>query len=80
MGFAWAFMQAGAQNVIATLWDEDGAVSPALMRVLYREMAAGKTPASALRAAKLAVMRSSTRYRLPYYWGPLQVFTRNIGQ
>jgi len=78
MGFAWAFLQAGAQNVIATLWDEDDAVAPDLMRVLYKEIAAGQTPARALRASKLALMHSGGRYRLPYYWGPLQVFTRRI--
>jgi CHAT domain-containing protein/tetratricopeptide (TPR) repeat protein len=78
MGFAWAFLQAGAQNVIATLWDEDDAVSADLMRVLYKEIAAGQTPAGALRASKLALMRSAGHYRLPYYWGPLQVFTREI--
>jgi CHAT domain-containing protein len=78
MGFAWAFLQAGAQNVIATLWDEDDAVSAGLMRVLYKEIAAGQTPARALRASKLTLMRSAGPYRLPYYWGPLQVFTREI--
>jgi CHAT domain-containing protein len=78
MGFAWAFLQAGAQNVIATLWDEDDAVSADLMRVLYKEIAAGRTPARALRASKLALMRPGGRYRLPYYWGPLQVFTRRM--
>jgi CHAT domain-containing protein len=78
MGFAWAFLQAGAQNVIATLWDEDDAVSADLMRVLYKEIAAGRTPARALRASKLALMRLDGRYRLPYYWGPLQVFTRRM--
>ena len=78
MGFAWAFLQAGAQNVIATLWDEDDNVSPEVMRSLYREIAAGATPARALRTAKLALMRSGGANRLPYYWGPLQVFTRCI--
>jgi CHAT domain-containing protein len=78
MGFAWAFLQAGAQNVIATLWDEDDAASTDLMRVLYKEIAAGQTPARALRASKLALTRAGGRYRLPYYWGPLQVFTRRM--
>jgi CHAT domain-containing protein len=78
MGFAWAFLQAGAENVIATLWDEDDAVSADLMRVLYKEIAAGRTPARALRTSKLALMRTAGRNRLPYYWGPLQVFTRRI--
>lgn len=78
MGFAWAFLQSGAQNVIATLWDEDDDASVALMRSLYTEMAAGQTPARALRSAKLALMHSGSHGRLPYYWGPLQVFTRQI--
>ncbi len=78
MGFAWAFLQAGAQNVIATLWDESEAMSADLMGVLYREMAAGKSPASALRAAKLALLHSNSRFRRPYYWGSLQLFTRRF--
>jgi CHAT domain-containing protein len=78
MGFAWAFLQAGAQNVIATLWNEDDAVSADLMRVLYKELTSGQTPARALRASKLALVRSTGPHRLPYYWGPLQVFTREI--
>lgn len=84
MGFAWAFLQAGAQNVIATLWDEDDATSVALMRQLYAGLAAGETPARALRSAKLALLhadgRGAPRARLPYYWGPLEVFTRRIGR
>lgn len=79
MGFAWAFLQAGAQNVIASLWDVDDASSVEIMRRLYKEIVAGQTPAQALRAAKLALLHSGNRGRLPYYWGPLQVFTREIG-
>jgi len=79
MGFAWAFLQAGAQNVIASLWDVDDASSVEIMRRLYKEIVAGQTPAQSLRAAKLALLHSGNRGRLPYYWGPLQVFTREIG-
>jgi CHAT domain-containing protein/Tfp pilus assembly protein PilF len=78
MGFAWAFLQAGAQNVIASLWDVDDAGSVQIMGHLYAEIAAGQPPARALRAAKLALMRSSDRYKPPYFWGSLQVFTRRI--
>ena len=78
MGFAWAFLQAGAQNVIASLWDVDDAGSVEIMRRLYAEIAAGQPPAPALRAAKLALMRSGDRYKPPYFWGSLQVFTRRI--
>jgi CHAT domain-containing protein len=79
MGFAWAFLQAGAQNVIASLWDVDDARSVDIMRGLYAGMAAGQSPARALRSAKLAVLHGAGSGRLPYYWGPLEVFTRRIG-
>jgi len=42
-------------------------------------MAAGQTPARALRSAKLAVLHAGSSGRLPYYWGPLEVFTRRVG-
>jgi CHAT domain-containing protein/Tfp pilus assembly protein PilF len=78
MGFAWAFLQSGARNVIATLWDEDDATSVDLMRGLYDGIAVGQPPAQALRSAKLALVHSSARFHLPYYWGPLEVFTTQI--
>jgi CHAT domain-containing protein len=80
MGFAWAFLQAGAQNVIASLWDVDDARSPDIMRGLYAGMAAGQSPARALRSAKLALLHAGGSGRLPYYWGPLEVFTRRMAQ
>jgi CHAT domain-containing protein len=80
MGFAWAFLQAGAQNVIASLWDVDDARTVDIMRRLYAGMAAGQSPARALRSAKLALLHSGSSGRLPYYWGPLQIFTRRIAQ
>ncbi len=78
MGFAWAFLQAGAQNVIASLWDVDDARSAAMMGGLYARITAGQSPARALRACKLALLHGGGGGRLPYYWGPLQVFTRRI--
>jgi CHAT domain-containing protein len=78
MGFAWAFLQAGAHNVIASLWDVDDARSVDIMRRLYAGMAAGQSPARALRSAKLALLHAHDSGRLPYYWGPLEVFTRRI--
>ncbi|MCX6627657.1 MAG: CHAT domain-containing protein, partial [Candidatus Solibacter sp.] len=53
VGFAWAFLRAGARHVIAGLWDVNDQSTAALMDVLYRELAAGKPPEAALRAAKL---------------------------
>jgi CHAT domain-containing protein/Tfp pilus assembly protein PilF len=80
MGFAWAFLQAGAQNVIASLWDVDDLRSVEIMRGLYAGMARGQGPLRALRSAKLSLLHSGSNGRLPYYWAPLQVFTRRISR
>jgi CHAT domain-containing protein len=76
VGFTWAFLQAGAKNVIAGLWDVSDASTAELMDQLYANIAAGKTPADALRLAKLALIRSGGNFRKPYYWGPFQVYGR----
>ena len=75
VGFAWAFLRAGARHVIAGLWDVNDQSTAALMDVLYREMAAGKSPAAALRAAKLSLIASPGNLRKPYYWAPFQLYT-----
>jgi CHAT domain-containing protein len=75
VGFAWAFLHAGARHVIAGLWDVNDQSTAALMDVLYRELAAGKPPAAALRAAKLALIESPGNLHKPYYWAPFQLYT-----
>jgi CHAT domain-containing protein/tetratricopeptide (TPR) repeat protein len=75
VGFAWAFLRAGARRVIAGLWDVDDRSTADLMDVMYERLAAGETPPQALRAAKLALMARGGVTAKPYYWGPFQVFT-----
>jgi CHAT domain-containing protein len=75
VGFAWAFLRAGARHVVAGLWDVNDQSTAALMDVLYRELAAGKPPAAALRAAKLSLIQSPRNLRKPYYWAPFQLYT-----
>jgi CHAT domain-containing protein/uncharacterized protein HemY len=75
VGFAWAFLRAGARHVIAGLWDVNDQSTAALMDVLYRELAAGKPPAAALRAAKLSLIASPGNLSKPYYWAPFQLYT-----
>jgi CHAT domain-containing protein len=75
VGFAWAFLRAGARHVVAGLWDVNDQSTAALMDVLYRELAAGKAPAAALRAAKLSLIESQGNLRKPYYWAPFQLYT-----
>jgi len=78
VGFAWAFLQAGAHNVVASLWKADDAATAQIMERMYAEMRAGKSPAEALREAKLNLIRSSGNYRKPNYWAPFGLFTLSV--
>ncbi|MCX6620400.1 MAG: CHAT domain-containing protein [Acidobacteria bacterium] len=75
VGFAWAFLRAGARHVIAGLWDVNDASTALLMEQLYRSLAQGQTPAAALRSAKLAMLAGGGNFGKPYYWAPFQVYT-----
>jgi CHAT domain-containing protein len=72
LGLAWAFLRAGAADVIAGLWDVNDKSTAEIMAGLYAGLAVGKCPADALRSAKLAMTRRTDSYRKPYYWGPFQ--------
>lgn len=75
VGFSWAFLHAGARNVIAGLWDVNDQSTSKLMDALYREIAAGKDAATALHTAKLELVRTNGNLRKPYYWAPFQHYT-----
>jgi tetratricopeptide (TPR) repeat protein len=75
VGFAWAFLHAGARRVIAGLWDVDDRSTARVMDELYAGLEAGRTPARALSDAKLALIREGGQPAGPYYWGPFQIFT-----
>jgi len=74
VGFAWAFLRAGARRVIAGLWDVDDRSTAALMGRAYANLASGASPSAALRAAKLEMIRGGTATAKPYYWAPFQLF------
>lgn len=73
VGLAWAFMKAGAHQVIAALWNLDDAAAAELMKTFYDGLKSGQTPAAALRAAKLSLIKDPNHQR-PYYWATLQVY------
>ncbi len=74
VGLSWAFLRAGAQRVIASLWEVNDASTPQFMDHLYSAMAKGEDPESALRAAKLALLRSETVNRRPFYWASFVLY------
>jgi CHAT domain-containing protein len=78
IGFAWAFLRAGARRVIAGLWDVDDRSTATLMDRLYAGIAAGETPSRALRAAKLDLLRQGGAQAKPYYWAPFELFTITV--
>lgn len=75
VGLSWAFLEAGAHNVIAGLWDVNDRSTSRLMSDFYRRLAAGRPPIEALRDAKLELLRSTGPYAKPYYWAPFVFFT-----
>ena len=77
-GFSWAFLSAGARNVVAGLWDVDDRATTELMKDFYDELASGPAPVSALRRAKLRLIASGGVYRKPRYWAAFETFTRAL--
>ena len=73
VGLAWAFLRAGARNVIAALWDVSDASTDQLMDRFYGELAKGSPPDAALRAAKLSLLKNSA-FRSPFYWAAFQLY------
>ncbi len=58
LGLEWAFMRAGAHQVVAAVWDQDDAVTPALMDDFYGQLAQGKSATDALHHAKLSILHA----------------------
>ena len=75
VGLSWAFVRAGAHNVIGALWDVSDDTTPQLMDELYAELKKGETPDAALRTAKLTLLHSGAAFRKPFYWAPFQLYT-----
>lgn len=78
VGLSWAFLRAGAHNVIASLWEVSGASTPQIMDSLYGELSQGKDPDTALRDAKLRLLHSpdsNSVFKRPFYWAPFQLYT-----
>lgn len=62
-----AWLMAGAEAVVATLWDVDDKTTAAFMEQFYFELGRGKAPREALAATKRR-LRSSPAWRNPNLW------------
>ena len=74
VGLGWAFMRAGARQVVAALWEVDDASTPQLMDDFYGGLTSGKNAADALRAAKINMLHTGGLNARPYYWASLQLY------
>jgi CHAT domain-containing protein len=72
VGLSWAFLGAGAHNVVAALWEATDASTEQLMATFYDELDKGAALDSALRTAKLSLIRGS--FHNPFYWAPFQLY------
>ena len=67
-GLTRGFMYAGARRVVVSLWNVNDKATAALMQRLYVGMLkSNKTPAAALRAAQIELLRTR-QWQSPYYW------------
>jgi CHAT domain len=68
VGLTRGFMYAGAERVVASLWQVEDQATAQLMRYFYRGMLKENLrPSAALRAAQIEMSKSS-RWSSPYYW------------
>jgi CHAT domain-containing protein len=69
----YALAVAGARATLLTLWRVDDAATAEFMRRLYRRLARGQRPASALAATKQE-MRRHPRWSAPFHWAPFVLY------
>jgi CHAT domain-containing protein len=63
-----AFLLAGAKSVIASLWPADDTFTIVLMKRMYQHLAEGTDKGTALRQAKLDLLKEFGDQALPVYW------------
>jgi CHAT domain-containing protein len=74
-GLARAFREAGAQGVLATLWQVDDEATREFMLGFYRRLVAGESPQAALRATQREFI-AGRKWQDPHYWAPFVLVGR----
>jgi CHAT domain-containing protein/Tfp pilus assembly protein PilF len=73
-GLRRAFIVAGAETVVTSLWKVDDETTGALMEAYYRNLLAGQGRAAAMREAMRVLLRTRPH---PHYWAPFIVLGRD---
>ena len=67
VGLVQAFLTAGAQNIVASLWSVDDRATAQLMEKFYAGLRPGRSKSAALAEAQRELLRESTHAH-PFYW------------
>ena len=67
IGLARGFFSAGARSVLLSLWMVDDEATNQMMADFYREMKAGSSLSTSLRAAQLRMLQEMPH---PFFWSP----------
>ena len=70
LGLMRAFLYAGANSLVATLWSVEDCSTASLMALFYTHLMRGATKGAALRQAQLACLHSDQRHAHPFFWAP----------
>jgi CHAT domain-containing protein/Tfp pilus assembly protein PilF len=82
LSLARAFLYAGSDGVISTLWKTEDRVSGYIMQRLHYHLQKGKSPEEALYLAKKDFLKSNefdSHYKTPNYWGNF-IYIGNLTQ
>ncbi len=71
-----AFIEAGAQSVVSTLWELEDHATSHLMRAFYQHLANNEGKAEALRQAQLTLQAAGYP---PYYWASFELVGNPTG-
>jgi CHAT domain-containing protein/tetratricopeptide (TPR) repeat protein len=78
VGFVDAFIGAGAESVLMSLWKVPDEATAQLMGAFYRELKHGRVPPAEALAAAQSEMESSGRWSEPYYWAGFELVSTRL--
>jgi CHAT domain-containing protein/tetratricopeptide (TPR) repeat protein len=75
-----AFLLAGSRTVVASLWSADDTFTAALVKQFYTNLKKGQDKGSALRQAKIDLLKKYGDQALPYYWAGFVMVGEGAGR
>jgi CHAT domain-containing protein len=74
LGLGRAFLAAGAESLVMSLWPVEDNATNDLMKLFYRRLLSGDSKVQALRAAQCSLLKSdSPMYTHPYFWASFRL-------